>query len=194
MLLLPGGRFGRRGVRAARRLRDFTGCDFEFVRFLSVRCKTKKFLEFQFHARRKKESASSLRSTRALRVDDDERSTPSHTKKRRCPTTIARAPLFFFVAVLFDYTSHFATTIPLSRFNKSSKRRGECVCVCVWISVKISPFATTLSFFTPTSRLEEAFEKRTGSLFCVFERTFSSTDLHVQCVDFSFFFYRVQKP
>ena len=144
--------------------------------------------------RAQKESASSLRSTRALRVDDDERSTPSQTKKRRCPTTIARAPLFFFVAVLFDYTSHFATTIPLSRFNKSSKRRGECVCVCVWISVKISPFATTLSFFTPTSRLEEAFEKRTGSLFCVFERTFSSTDLHVQCVDFSFFFTEYKNP
>ena len=66
--------------------------------------------------------------------------------------------------------------------------------MCVWISVKISPFATTLSFFTPTSRLEEAFEKRTGSLFCVFERTFSSTDLHVQCVDFSFFFTEYKNP
>ena len=153
MLLLPGGRFGRRGVRAARRLRDFTGCDFEFVRFLSVRCKTKKFLEFQFHARRKKESASSLRSTRALRVDDDERSTPSHTKKRRCPTTIARAPLFFFVAVLFDYTSHFATTIPLSRFNKSSKRRGECVCVCVCVDIRknISLCHYTVFFYTHIS-------------------------------------------
>ena len=146
MLLLPGGRFGRRGVRAARRLRDFTGCDFEFVRFLSVRCKTKKFLEFQFHARRKKESASSLRSTRALRVDDDERSTPSHTKKRRCPTTIARAPLIFL--------SRCSSTPSRRRFRYLDvytvvqKTGGECV--CVWISVKISPFATPV-FFYPQS-------------------------------------------
>ena len=75
--------------------------------------------------RAQKESASSLRSTHALRVDDGERSTPSQTKKRRCPTTIVRAPLFFL--------SWCSSTPSRRRFRyldvTSSKRRGECVCV-----------------------------------------------------------------
>ena len=187
---LPGGRFGRRGVRAARRLRDFTWCD-EFVRFLRS-LQNKKFLEFQFHARRKK--ALPLSEARAPFASTTARDPPklANKQKRRCPTTIARAPLIFL--------SRCSSTPSRRRFryldltSRPKDGGSVCVCVCVWISVKISPFATTLSFFTPTSRLEEAFEKRTGSLFCVFERTFSSTDLHVQCVDFSFFFTEYKNP
>ena len=94
-----------------------------------------------------KESASSLRSTRALRVDDGERSTQTRKqKKRRCPTTIARAPLIFL--------SRCSSTPSRRRFRYLDlytvvqKRGGGCV--CVWISVKISPFATPV-FFYPQS-------------------------------------------
>ena len=96
--------------------------------------------------RAQKESASSLRSTHALRVDDGERSTPSQTKKKKMSNEDRACASFFFVAVLFD---SFATTIPLSRFvYRRPKDGGECV--CVWISVKISPFATPV-FFYPQS-------------------------------------------
>ena len=96
--------------------------------------------------RAQKESASSLRSTRALRVDDGERSTQTRKQKKKKMSNDDRAcASYFFVAVLFD---SFATTIPLSRCITSSKRRGGSV--CVWISVKISPFATPV-FFYPQS-------------------------------------------
>lgn len=98
--------------------------------------------------RAQKESASSLRSTRALRVDDGERSTQTRKqkKRRRCPTTIARAPLIFL--------SRCSSTPSRRRFRYLDvytvvqKTGGECV--CVWISVKISPFATPV-FFYPQS-------------------------------------------
>ena len=77
MLLLPGGRFGRRGVRAARRLRDFT---VRRIRKIPPFVAKQKGFGIPI-PRAQKESASSLRSTHALRVDDGERSTPSQTKK-----------------------------------------------------------------------------------------------------------------
>jgi len=96
--------------------------------------------------RAQKESASSLRSTRALRVDDGERSTPSQTKKKKMSNEIARAPLIFL--------SRCSSTPSRRRFRYLDvytvvqKTGGECV--CVWISVKISPFATPV-FFYPQS-------------------------------------------
>ena len=99
--------------------------------------------------RAQKESASSLRSTRALRVDDGERSTQTRKqKKKKMSNDDGACASYFFVAVLFD---SFATTIPLSRFvYRRPKDGGGSVCVCVWISVKISPFATPV-FFYPQS-------------------------------------------
>ena len=96
--------------------------------------------------RAQKESASSLRSTHALRVDDGERSTPSQTNKEKMSNDDRACASYFFVAVLFD---SFATTIPLSRcvYRRPKDGGGS---VCVWISVKISPFATPV-FFYPQS-------------------------------------------
>jgi hypothetical protein len=102
---LSGGRFGRRGVRAARRLRDFTGCDFEFVRFLSVRCTTKKSFW----------NSNSTRAERKRFLSPEARAPFASTtprrkqKKRRCPPRRKNddraCASFSFVVVLFDYTS-----------------------------------------------------------------------------------------
>ena len=143
---LPGGRFGRRGVRAARRLRDFTGCDFEFVRFLSVRCTTKKSFWNSNSTRAERKRFLSPKHARPSRRRRREIHPNSQTKKRRCPTTIARAPLIFL--------SRCSSTPSRRRFRYLDlytvvqKTGGECV--CVWISVKISPFATPV-FFYPQS-------------------------------------------
>ena len=99
--------------------------------------------------RAQKESASSLRSTRALRVDDGERSTQTRKQKKKEEDTQRRwrVRLLFFcrgaLRLLRDDDSVISMCIP------SSKRRGG-ECVCVWISVKISPFATPV-FFYPQS-------------------------------------------
>ena len=141
---LPGGRFGRRGVRAARRLRDFTWCD-EFVRFLRS-LQNKKFLEFQFHARRKK--ALPLSEARAPFASTTARDPPklANKKKEEDVQRRSRVRLLFFcrgaLRRLRDDDSVISMCIP------SSKRRGGSV--CVWISVKISPFATPV-FFYPQS-------------------------------------------
>ena len=97
--------------------------------------------------RAQKESASSLRSTRALRVDDGERSTPSQTKKKEDAQRRSRVRLFFFcrgaLRLLRDDDSVISMCIP------SSKRRGgECVCVCVDIRKNISLCHSCL--FLPT--------------------------------------------
>ena len=117
---LPGGRFGRRGVRAARRLRDFTWCD-EFVRFLRS-LQNKKFLEFQFHARRKKALPLSEASTLFASTTRDP---PRRKQKKKMPNDDRACASFFFVVVLFD---SFTTTIPLSRSNVVQKTGGVCVC------------------------------------------------------------------
>ena len=97
--------------------------------------------------RAQKESASSLRSTRALRVDDGERSTQTRKQKKEDVQRRSRVRLLFFcrgaLRLLRDDDSVISICIP------SSKRRGG-ECVCVWISVKISPFATPV-FFYPQS-------------------------------------------
>ena len=190
MLLLPGGRFGRRGVRAARRLRDFTWCD-EFVRFLRS-LQNKKFLEFQFHARRKKALPLSEASTLfASTTRDPPR---RKQKKRRCPTTIVRAPLFFL--------SWCSSTPSRRRFRylvvTSSKRRGECVCVDIRKNISLCHSC----LFLPTiNRIKGRLLKKNYWLSRVFrskksthprhgkwKRTFSSTDKKAcACVDFSFF-------
>ena len=139
---LPGGRFGRRGVRAARRLRDFTGCD-EFVRFLRS-LQNKKFLEFQFHARRKK--ALPLSEARAPFASTTARDPPKlANKKKEDVQRRSRVRLLFFcrgaLRLLRDDDS------VISMYNVVQKTGGG---VCVWISVKISPFATPV-FFYPQS-------------------------------------------
>ncbi len=98
--------------------------------------------------RAQKESASSLRSTRALRVDDGERSTQTRKqKKEEDVQRRSRVRLLFFcrgaLRRLRDDDSGISICIP------SSKRRGGGS-VGVWISVKISPFATPV-FFYPQS-------------------------------------------
>ena len=128
---LPGGRFGRRGVRAARRLRDFTGCDFEFVRFLSVRCTTKKSFWNSNSTRAERKRFLSPKHARPSRRRRREIHPNSQTKKKKMSNDDGACASYFFVAVLFD---SFATTIPLSR----------------WTSVKKSPFATPV-FFYPQS-------------------------------------------
>jgi len=98
--------------------------------------------------RAQKESASSLRSTRALRVDDGERSTQTRKqkKRRRCPTTIARAPLIFL--------SRCSSTPSRRRFRYLDlytvvqKTGGGGVCVCVDIRKNISLCHSCL--FLPT--------------------------------------------
>ena len=121
---LPGGRFGRRGVRAARRLRDFTGCD-EFVRFLRS-LQNKKFLEFQFHARRKK--ALPLSEARAPFASTTARDPPRRKQKKEDLQRRSRVRLLFFcrgaLRLLRDDDSVISICIP------SSKRRGGSVCVC----------------------------------------------------------------
>ena len=124
---LSGGRFGRRGVRAARRLRDFTGCDFEFVRFLSVRCTTKKSFWNSNSTRAERKTALPLsRSTRALRVDN----TPSQTKKEKMsPAAEERRScvrLFFFcrgALRLYFATRRFRY---LDLTSRPQKTGGEC--------------------------------------------------------------------
>ena len=154
MLLLPGGRFGRRGVRAARRLRDFTVRRIRKIPLRSLHNK-KEFLEFQFHARRKKALPLS-RSTRALRVDN----TPSQTKKEKMsPAAEERRScvrLFFFCRGALRL--YFATR-RFRYLDLTSRPKDGGGVFCVWISVKISPFATIHCLFLPTSRLAEAFEK-----------------------------------
>ena len=97
--------------------------------------------------RAQKESASSLRSTRALRVDDGERSTQTRKqkKRRRCPTTIARAPLIFL--------SRCSSTPSRRRFRYLDlytvvQKTGGGVCVCVDIRKNISLCHSCL--FLPT--------------------------------------------
>ena len=198
---LPGGRFGRRGVRAARRLRDFTGCD-EFVRFLRS-LQNKKFLEFQFHARRKK--ALPLSEARAPFASTTARDPPRRKqKKRRCPTTIARAPLIFL--------SRCSSTPSRRRFRYLDvytvvQKTGGGVCVCVDIRKNISLCHSCL--FLPTINrmgrrllkknwLSRVFrsKKSTHPRHGKWKRTFSSTDKKKSmCVcRLFFFYYRVQKP
>lgn len=151
---LSGGRFGRRGVRAARRLRDFTVRRIRKIPLRSLHNK-KEFLEFQFHARRKKALPLS-RSTRALRVDN----TPSQTKKEKMsPAAEERRScvrLFFFCRGALRL--YFATR-RFRYLDLTSRPKDGGGVFCVWISVKISPFATIHCLFLPTSRLAEAFEK-----------------------------------
>ena len=192
---LPGGRFGRRGVRAARRLRDFTWCD-EFVRFLRS-LQNKKFLEFQFHARRKK--ALPLSEARAPFASTTARDPPKLANKKKKMSNDDRAcASYFFVAVLFD---SFATTIPLSRCVYRRPKDGGGVCVCVDIRKNISLCHSCL--FLPTiNRIKGRLLKKNYWLSRVFrskksthprhgkwKRTFSSTDKKkaCACADFSFF-------
>ena len=198
---LPGGRFGRRGVRAARRLRDFTGCD-EFVRFLRS-LQNKKFLEFQFHARRKK--ALPLSEARAPFASTTARDPPKLANKKKKMSNDDRAcASYFFVAVLFD---SFATTIPLSRFVYRRPKDGGGVCVCVDIRKNISLCHSCL--FLPTINrmgrllkknwLSRVFrsKKSTHPRHGKWKRTFSSSTDKKKgtCVcRLFFFYYRVQKP
>ena len=206
---LPGGRFGRRGVRAARRLRDFTWCD-EFVRFLRS-LQNKKFLEFQFHARRKK--ALPLSEARAPFASTTARDPPklANKKKEEDVQRRSRVRLLFFcrgaLRRLRDDDSVISICIP------SSKRRGGGVCVCVDIRKNISLCHSCL--FLPTinriikgrrllkkdswlSRVFFRSKKSTHPRHGKWKRTFSSsTDKKkgtcVVCRLF-FFYYRVQKP
>ena len=183
-------------MRAARRLRDFTGCD-EFVRFLRS-LQNKKFLEFQFHARRKK--ALPLSEARAPFASTTTRDPPRRTqKKRRCPTTIARAPLIFL--------SRCSSTPSRRRFRYLDvytvvqKTGGWGVCVCVDIRKNISLCHSCL--FLPTiNRIKGRLLKKNYWLSRVFrskksthprhgkwKRTFSSTDKKKgTCVCRLFFF------
>lgn len=202
---LPGGRFGRRGVRAARRLRDFTWCD-EFVRFLRS-LQNKKFLEFQFHARRKK--ALPLSEARAPFASTTARDPPKLANKKKKMSNDDRAcASYFFVAVLFD---SFATTIPLSRCVYRRPKDGGGVCVCVDIRKNISLCHSCLFLPTINRIIKGRLLKKNSWLSRVFrskksthprhgkwKRTFSSsTDKKkgtcVVCRLF-FFYYRVQKP
>ena len=101
--------------------------------------------------RAQKESASSLRSTRALRVDDGERSTPSQTKKEKMsPAAEERRScvrLFFFCRGALRL--YFATR-RFRYLDLTSRPKDGGGVFCVWISVKISPFATPV-FFYPQS-------------------------------------------
>ena len=203
MLLLPGGRFGRRGVRAARRLRDFTGCD-EFVRFLRS-LQNKKFLEFQFHARRKK--ALPLSEARAPFASTTARDPPKLANKKKKMSNDDRAcASYFFVAVLFD---SFATTIPLSRFVYRRPKDGGGVCVCVDIRKNISLCHSCL--FLPTiNRIKGRLLKKNYWLSRVF-RSKKSTHFDMEngrglfhhqptkkkaraCADFSFFTTEYKNP
>ena len=157
--------------------------------------------------RAQKESASSLRSTRALRVDDGERSTQTRKqKKRRCPTTIARAPLIFL--------SRCSSTPSRRRFRYLDlytvvQKTGGGVCVCVDIRKNISLCHSCL--FLPTiNRIKGRLLKKNYWLSRVFrskksthprhgkwKRTFSSSTDKKKgtCVcRLFFFYYRVQKP
>ena len=80
---LSGGRFGRRGVRAARRLRDFTVRRIRKIPLRSLHNK-KEFLEFQFHARRKK--ALPLSEARAPFASTTARDPPRRKQKKRKST------------------------------------------------------------------------------------------------------------
>lgn len=159
--------------------------------------------------RAQKESASSLRSTRALRVDDGERSTQTRKQKKKKMSNDDRAcASYFFVAVLFD---SFATTIPLSRCVYRRPKDGGGVCVCVDIRKNISLCHSCLFLPTINRIIKGRLLKKNSWLSRVFrskksthprhgkwKRTFSSsTDKKkgtcVVCRLF-FFYYRVQKP
>ena len=160
--------------------------------------------------RAQKESASSLRSTRALRVDDGERSTQTRKqkKRRRCPTTMARAPLIFL--------SRCSSTPSRRRFRylvvyTVVQKTGGGVCVCVDIRKNISLCHSCLFLPTINRIIKGRLLKKNSWLSRVFrskksthprhgkwKRTFSSsTDKKkgtcVVCRLF-FFYYRVQKP
>ena len=148
--------------------------------------------------RAQKESASSLRSTRALRVDDGERSTQTRKQKKEDVQRRSRVRLLFFcrgaLRLLRDDDSVISMCIP------SSKRRGG-VCVCVDIRKNISLCHSCL--FLPTiNRIKGRLLKKNYWLSRVFrskksthprhgkwKRTFSSTDKKkaCACADFSFF-------
>ncbi len=202
---LPGGRFGRRGVRAARRLRDFTWCD-EFVRFLRS-LQNKKFLEFQFHARRKK--ALPLSEARAPFASTTARDPPKLANKKKKMSNDDRAcASYFFVAVLFD---SFATTIPLSRCVYRRPKDGGGVCVCVDIRKNISLCHSCL--FLPTinriikgrllkknSWLSRVFRSKKSTHFDMengrglFHHQPTKKKARASCADFSFFTTESKNP
>ena len=161
--------------------------------------------------RAQKESASSLRSTRALRVDDGERSTQTRKqkKRRRCPTTIARAPLIFL--------SRCSSTPSRRRFRYLDlytvvqKTGGGGVCVCVDIRKNISLCHSCL--FLPTinriikgrllkknSWLSRVFRSKKSTHFDMengrglFHHQPTKKKARASCADFSFFTTESKNP
>ena len=156
--------------------------------------------------RAQKESASSLRSTRALRVDDGERSTQTRKQKKEDVQRRSRVRLLFFcrgaLRLLRDDDSVISICIP------SSKRRGG-VCVCVDIRKNISLCHSCL--FLPTiNRIKGRLLKKNYWLSRVF-RSKKSTHFDMEngrglfhhqptkkkaraCADFSFFTTEYKNP
>ena len=137
--------FAWRPIWTSRRARGASsprlyGCD-EFVRSLRS-LQNKKFLDPNSRAQKERLSPKHARPSRRRRRE----STQTRKQKKKMSND-DRACASIFVAVLFD---SFATTIPLSRCVYRRPKDGGGECVCVWISVKISPFATPV-FFYPQS-------------------------------------------
>ena len=176
-----------------------------FLRFLRS-LQNKKFWGYP-HARRKK--ALPLSEARAPFASTTARDPPKLANKKKKMSNDDRAcASYFFVAVLFD---SFATTIPLSRCVYRRPKDGGGVCVCVWISVKISPLPL-LSFFThnqshykgrllkKNSWLSRVFRSKKSTHFDMengrglFHHQPTKKKARASCADFSFFTTESKNP